>query len=287
MEYTPRTDTKVILDAGMEFIRSLPYTTTSRAVFYRLKEDGLIAEKAGYNSWLKITSSARKALYVSPAGVWCPDIFADDGREVVYQAYGYEKASYAVRDLPEQIISDIQLKLDHFFYQKNVTMVLYESQAMGAQFTHYVKGIDHAGLKGDASVPHKYEIAQNLNRLYRRYGKPVTVLYYGDLDKKGLEIPESAMDDIYTWLDEGVEVKFERIGITVEQIRELGLEKPGRTTYEWEVLSDEQAKGLIIGTMGQYVDLELIERFEDASERLTMAHRHRVRELLNNGYGKT
>jgi hypothetical protein len=54
-------------------------------------------------------------------------------------------------------------------------------------------------------------------------GKPVRVFYIGDYDKAGVLIDVKVEQELRLHLGSGVELKFERIGITPEQIVDLGL----------------------------------------------------------------
>jgi len=87
----------------------------------------------------------------------------------------------------------------------------------------------------------------------RQYRKPVKVLYFGDYDEKGLQIYISALKDIMAWCRVNFEV--ERIGLTLEQARQLNLpENPLKpNTYQWEALGDKDASTLILGAVTKYL----------------------------------
>lgn len=129
----------------------------------------------------------------------------------------------------------------------------------------------------------KWEAAERLAERFLRLNKPVHVYYFGDLDPKGLSIPESAWSDIYTWTLAIIKKKsstntayhadiaFERVGINKNQVEELDVpenpERPG--TYQWEGLDDSQAASLIARTSEQLDPdaFESIKNVEDDNRR--------------------
>jgi hypothetical protein len=84
-------------------------------------------------------------------------------------------------------------------------------------------------------------------------GKDVIVLYFGDADDKGRQIPESAITDIRAWSD--TPFKLVHGGLTRSQAIRLRLpqdpENPGK--WQWDALSDEQAGGIILTTLRQTI----------------------------------
>ena len=85
-----------------------------------------------------------------------------------------------------------------------------------------------------------------------KYGKPIQILYFGDYDKKGLQIFNSALKDIRLWCN--VKFNVERVGLTLEQAQSLNIpDNPNKpNTYQWEALNDEQAGKLILDAVGRY-----------------------------------
>jgi hypothetical protein len=80
-----------------------------------------------------------------------------------------------------------------------------------------------SAFRGDASDSFLYEIAKRL----REDGRPTLVLYFGDLDRAGLGIPRVAEKKLKEFAPH-VELTFERVAVTPEQIKEYGL--PTRPT---------------------------------------------------------
>ncbi len=232
---------------GLELVESVPYAVTLRWVFYRLFQEGLYKTKEDYISCAKIIGRARKQFRDG----WRPDTLADDTRCRICQTGGYENYEEAVEDLSGTLEAAVELTCDHFYRQERYVEIWFEAKAMIGQFRYYAKGIDLLPFGGDTSIPFKWDIAAHLEGCIARYDLPVTILYFGDADTKGYQIPNSALKDIRAWCD--ADFEFVHCGLSMEQVRKYGLpenpEKPGQ--YQWEALSDDGAQEIICGALGR------------------------------------
>lgn len=279
MSYNPREDTQRILEEAHQWVRSVPYQVTARWVFYRLLQSGTYDTKAGYKHLLGILSKARKEFY----GPWRPWTLADDTRapilmqrEGFYTLYcrgwGFKNEEEWLSKLKEEL----NCPLDRWPTQSVYAEIWFEAAAMQGQFLHYAnENIPLLAFRGDVSIPEKWRTAERLADRFFELRKPVHIYYFGDLDPKGLVIPESAWHDIYIWTIALINKKennlayhaglsFERIGLNDDQVDELGIpenpERPG--TYQWEGLGDEQAEELISKANAE-LDLEAFEMVKD------------------------
>lgn len=281
-DYAPSPFVREVLDWTLEKIQALPYETTTRWSFYAAMQQFGLGGKKSYKKFIAWTSRARKRYY----GGWTPTTLIDDTRELAVRGGGYDDPEEWIRSfLDESCI------LSKWAIQTNILLVLYEAAAMQKQFDYYLRPLCVSSLpfKGDASIRPKWEVAKHLAQMKNLFpDKPVVVLYFGDLDPKGLDIPRSAMKDIYPWylqqLDQKLRDKhgqlklvdgngdpndgqelwkdssdnfiFHRAGLSKIQVKRSrpkipeNPEKPG--TYQWEALSDRQAKTLITDAVGWY-----------------------------------
>ena len=257
--YQPRPEAARILNAAMAHIRSVEYQVGLRWVMYRLLQDGVLNSKDDYAKLKTIAAAARKGFF----GDWRPDTLIDEGRHVS-TSRGITTAAESLEFLPYYA----KIHCEMFAGQQAVPFLLYEAATMDGQFEHFAGHFDRAALRGDASIPHKYDIARRCDVLARRTGLPVHVLYFGDFDPKGLVIPESAMADIRAWVSSSTELRFTRVGINADHPARFNLpekiEKPG--TYEWESLSSEDAGTLIADALADVVDMTLFEQRLAADE---------------------
>lgn len=251
--YRPSPRIGEILGWCLKRVEAVPYRVTARWLFYRLvQERGF--QKGQYKRFLKWISRARKAFYNG----WAPDTLADDTRQAHMRGYGYDSPEAWMENFKNE-----RYVLDKYAVQRSICEVWFEAEAMYSQFNHYMESyhITLRPFKGDASIDYKWRIAKTLEGL-AGYGKPIIILYFGDLDPKGLEIPNNALKDIHVWCS--TPFQFIRCGINKEHIAEFNLvenpEKPG--TYQWEALSEAQAQKLILGNLEKHWSLGAVKIVE-------------------------
>lgn len=141
---------------------------------------------------------------------------------------------------------------------------------MRAQFEHYTQHVTLRPFKGDPSLDFKWEIGRHLDTVQQVYpGKSIVILYFGDLDPKGLQIPESAVCDVRAW--SGVDFEFIRCGLNPGDESRYALhenpEKPG--TYQWEALDDGQASTLIVSSVERFVDFDAMAEIESQEDEIS------------------
>jgi len=258
--YKPSPRVAEILTWSLKRVQGVPYRVTARWLFYRLvQEKGF--QKREYKNFLKWASNARKRFYNG----WAPDTLADDTRQARIRGNGYESPEAWMQSFKNQ-----QCVLNKYASQERIVEIWFEAEAMYSQFSHYTAPY-HVTLrpfKGDASIDYKWKTAKNLEGL-AGYGKPIIILYFGDYDVKGLEIPNSALKDIRAWCNS--DFTFIRCGINKEHIDIFHLpeqpDKPG--AFQWEALSEAQAQKLILGNLQKYWSLGAVKRVEEQEARAT------------------
>ena len=234
--YSPGPAVAKILDRGMAHIQSVPYQVSLRWLFYRLLQDGLLDAKSDYKKLVGYTSKARKNFY----GGWNPTTLADESRRSVQRADGFSDVGEWAEAVKKH---GVGCGLSKYRGQENVVIIAYEARAMTEQFEEYTEGVDLWPFAGDASIPYKWDLAQAIGQAAEE--RPVTLIYFGDLDDKGLQIGDAAARDIEAWA--GCDFEFIRAGLSEEQVERLGVpenpERPGQ--YQWEALTDDQAREII------------------------------------------
>lgn len=248
--WQPREKQQEILVRGWDWKESVPYEVSARWIFYKLYDkDHLFngsKKQAYHNLFMPLFSKARKQFY----GNWKPDSLADDSRVEFLAGFGY----WDEKEWLKIGIGERECILDKWQFAENYVEIWFEAFAMKGQFEYFAPDISLVPFKGDASIEFKSRIAKRLERMAERYdGKPIKILYFGDADKKGEEIPQNALRDIRTWCN--VLFEFIPCGLTVEQAKEFGIgesiDEPG--SYQWESLSHEQASELIIPAINRFV----------------------------------
>ena len=143
----------------------------------------------------------------------------------------------------------------------------------------HVKASTSDYFGGQPSIPYKWEIAQYIGERAQYYDKSALVLYFGDLDEAGHTIFEAGRRDITKWC--AVPIEFIRGGLTEEQQQRYGvpenLDHPG---YQWEALTDEQAREIIMDALEPYFDMGAVDRAELEGRELSLKIQEAVNERI-------
>lgn len=247
-EYKPQPKTAAILARALSIVGSVPYRVSARWVFYRLLQEGFYASKDDYkNKFLPAVSDARHAQYSG----WTPFTLADETRAAIVRGNGFNNPGDWLL-----AVARAECELDRWQYQPNYVELWYEARAMTDQFRFYTQYITLRPMGGQPSIPYKAETAKQLSEAYQRYGKPISVLYFGDLDKAGATIADVVEQDVRKWCE--CDFQFVHCGLNESQVMRYDLpenfDHPG--SYQWEALTDNAAREIITGAMSDLVDIE-------------------------------
>jgi hypothetical protein len=272
--YQPQPTQAAILRRAYELVQSVPYQVSARWLFYMLLQEGTYTGKDGYKSqFLPLLSKARKAFFEE----WRPDTLSDDTRRPIERGWGFTSKESWLRSLGHWS----ELNLDKWLECQDYYVELwFEAKAMAGQFEHYTQNIVLRPFGGDPSIPYKWSIAKDLESRYERYQKPIVVLYFGDLDPKGLVIPKSAAEDIQNWCN--VEFEFIRAGLNPgDETRYSILENPDKPgAYQWEALDDRTAERIITSAIAEYVDVSQWEELREREQEGTEEFRRKYKKFL-------
>jgi hypothetical protein len=263
---------------NLDYIRGVAYRVGLRWTFYMLLQDGTYSGKDGYTHFKGLTAAARHRFW----NEWTPETFADETREPMYRGVGY-----ATEDDWLDALCSHGCTFDRWARQPHYVECWFEAAAMRQQFEHYTENVTLRPFRGDYTIEPKWRAAQDLTDVAATYpDKPIVILYFGDLDPKGLQIPVSAVRDVEHFCrriaaDRGsapAELQFIRCGLNPGDEDRFNLpenfDRPG--TFQWEALNDEAAGELITHHIGQYVSPDAFAQIE-AHERAATA---RLRRLL-------
>ncbi|GAI78588.1 unnamed protein product, partial [marine sediment metagenome] len=209
-----------------------------------------------------------------------PDTLADETREIIRRIYGYPDIDEALDEMPDDLASNIDLAIDHFYRQDNYIEIWYEARAMTGQFRHYTAKVDLVPLGGMSSIPYKWSLAKNLEWKRSKYQKPIKILYFGDEDLAGHLIKSDVEEDVRKWSEADFEIVW--AGLTKEQVEKYGVphsvEKKG---YQWEALEDESASEIIRESLDRFIDRAIIKEAETEAHEQGEFWADPVRKAIN------
>lgn len=146
-----------------------------------------------------------------------PMWWISDDTRTRYRQAGYRDKDAALNEWHKQYRRDL------WQTQKYRIEVWCESSSLGSVLLDVCNayGVDLYPCRGQAGKRFLWDAARN----YPGLGKPVLALYVGDFDPAGLDIGASVEQRLRRYLPRGkdVDFRFRRIGITAEQVRDLGL----------------------------------------------------------------
>ena len=247
-DYRPSARTVSVLNQGLAYVQSVPYRVTLRWVEYRLLQNGTLKSKDDFLRFKAASARARKDFW----GGWAPDTLGDDTRKSIIRGQGFKSVTAWIQCVAE---AGVSCELDFWVDQPFYVECWFEAAAMAGQFEHYTSNMVLRPFRGDASIPYKKQIAVELDQAAERYsGREIIILYFGDADPKGYQIPESAVRDIRRWCS--ADFRFVRAGLNPDHPALYGipenLERPG--CWQWEALDDGTAAELITSSLSQFVD---------------------------------
>ena len=237
--------------------QTVPYRVSFRFAFYRLWE----ARDVYFNSrqdkehaCASLHQDWSKAVH---GGWYPPDTFADESRQVELRQPSGAKSTaewlddYRSSDF-ESMIQE-PCSLDRRSNQAHQVILCFEANAMVQQFQHYAgsRSLDFFPFGGQLSNPIKYDLAKRVEFLVREYpDSQVTVLYAGDFDTAGVQIPETAFWDVDKWCSKPFDVY--RIGVNKDH-----------GVSQWEALTDDRAGEIITTALNQFIDLSKYEELDE------------------------
>lgn len=263
--YRPHKRNREILAKALEIVESVPYPVTARWLFYRLYQLGLYQEKEAYDgAFSKLFARARRRFGEG----WRPDTLVDDTRQGVMGGEGFDTPGDWLME-----IAKLSCRLDRWAARDYYIELWFEARGMTRQFETYAPDVVLRPFGGDPSIPFKWEIAKHLDEVAQTYRLPIIILYFGDLDPKGMTIPKDAEAIIRKWCE--ADFEFIRAGLNWGHEIEFGIpehpDKPG--TYQWEALDDAQARELIERSLQPFCDDGDNSETEEEEERVTKVFR--------------
>ena len=277
-----KADMEEIRKRALEHVKSVSYPVGLRWLFYRLLQDGFYTKKEDYVNSFKVSVSNWRHNQLDG---WHPNTLVDESREIIP---GDVFIGDDIQDVVNSWATGLDVDLrDSIFMDENQEYYVeawFEARAMTGQFREYTEYITLVPFGGETSIPQKWAMAKNLEDMWRRFHKPIVILYFGDCDEYGESIQDNGIDGpkgVRKWCD--VDFKVVRCGLNEDQAIKYGIpenpDKPGQ--YQWEALEDWHAKEIIIKNIEQWVDYTAYDRMAEKAKEEAAEYIERLAETFD------
>lgn len=209
---------------------------TVRQIYYQLVSKHLIENSLkGYKNYNRILTQARKENLIDPFKI------VDTSKPVLIPS-SWDNLGEFIQDVRESYKKKI------WTLQNNYVEVWLEKDALRGVFKPITDKYDVPLLIGRG-----YQSFTNLmlgvRRLKNLQDKTINILYFGDFDPTGLDIPRNIQETLF---ENGINFEFYRLAITQEQIREYNI--PPILTKK----TDSRARGFIDRFGDEAVELDAL-----------------------------
>lgn len=264
-----------ILDRALEIVQGVPYPVTLRWLFYNLFQEGYFSgqkpsakakvKALAYGNFSKLLSRLKHSP-IEFQEKW-PFELADDRRDPLHFTAWHRTA----QEWLDSEIKHASCLIDKMITQDRYVMIAFEAEAMQSQFIHYTQdyGVSLWPFSGMASIPYKKAMAKHITLIRKYFNLPVVLLYFGDLDPAGRQIPETSFRHVRKWA--GVNFEAYRAGLNEEHVKKYHVQddpdRPGK--YQWEAVSDKAAAEIITGALDAILHLDAIREIVRQEETVT------------------
>ena len=243
---------------------------TVRQLYYRLVAGGVIPNniRSYKNLGAALTTWRRSGdLSISE--------FADRTRGMLNSDIGWRSdmpKSWLKSTMQEALWTAEHYELAKWYGQKYKVTVFVEKQALEGPFQEVCESleVDLAVCRGYPSLSFLREASERIVD-DDNDGRENVILYFGDLDPSGLNIPETIERDLEDLFE--LEFVFKRIALTHDQVREMALipapvkttdsrssrfiEENGELVYELDAIEPTKLKSIIRASVLKYFDFDI------------------------------
>lgn len=277
-----------IIQESRKVLETYSSGITLRQLYYRLVAQGMTNDLQHYKRVVSAMTSARWAGSVEM------EAFIDRERSV------YGRTESRVQELDDQIESaKISIKswltsyyLERWSNQPKFIEVWIEKKALQGVFEQPCREMDVAlaPCKGYPSLTFLNEASKRF-KLEQVKGKEVTLLYFGDYDPSGEDIPRSIKDNL-----ERMEciINVERIALNPDLIKKLKLpsvppKKSDSRSANWDGLGAVELdavepnllKHICAKAINQYFDIALYAELQEKEEQEKQEYRAQLKEFVS------
>lgn len=259
-----------IIEKGVPIVQNYGDRLTIRALYYRLVAIGMTNSIQHYK---RVVAAMIKARW---DGLIPFEAFSDLDRDVV------GKTEYEITDVDDEIArakENIRLFMECYYKnrwenQPKYVEVFIEKKALQGVFEGPCSNsrVALSACKGYPSLTFMYEAAQRMIEAESQ-GKETIILYFGDYDPSGEDIPRSIQE---TLLKMGSDVRVERVLLLEEHVRAWGLPPaPTKLTdsrsktwnglgqVELDAVEPNKLKDIVSDAIDDHFDYDLYDELKD------------------------
>lgn len=276
-----------IKEKGIDIVGEYGGEITLRALHYRLVSLGMPNTVQHYKRVISAMTDAR----------WKGEVGFDDFRDHERALIGETKAEVTeLEDEIEKAIQQIGLWMESYYLNKWENQPYYvevwiEKKALIGAFESPCKDYSVAlfPCKGYPSLTWLYEAKTRFQEAEARNQETI-ILYFGDYDPSGEDIPRSIGDNLYKM---GIDILVERIALLEEQVTEWQLPPaPTKTTdtrsYTWDgigqveldAIEPRQLQQLCKGAIDKYFDAGLNRELKKRQSEERVEYQERVKKWV-------
>lgn len=282
-----------ITQAAEAVLRTYSEPITIRQLHYRLVAQGMTNDVNHYKRVISAMTDAR----------WNGSVrfgaFVDRERSMSGET---EAAPVSLKDEVERAQYQIQAWMENYHLnrwenQRAYVEVWIEKKALQGVFEGPCEKlrVALAPCKGYPSLTFLHEAKQRFSDAEDR-GQDSVILYFGDYDPSGEDIPRSVKENL---LRMGIEVEVERVALTAEQIEEMGLPSvpakegdsrsrtwSGDGAVELDAIEPAQLAEMVTGAIVERFDPELFRKLRVREKRELHAYQKVLREFVRGLYDR-
>ncbi|MEM3760229.1 MAG: hypothetical protein QXZ02_03845 [Candidatus Bathyarchaeia archaeon] len=278
-----------LLQHALNVISQYNIPLTVRQIYYRLVAAGIIRNRrSSYNALDKCLVNARLN------GVIPFDKLQDRSRVFLAGDHEfYEPEEWMAWRIEALKDSALNYELPYWHFQPEYVEVWLEKDALSTLFKQVCDRLHVvlAPCRGYSSKSYLYEAAKRLNDI----GKPITILFFSDLDPRGLDIQRDVEETLHNF---GVDFNLERVALTKQQVEAYNLppaptkktdtmatrwiETEGDAVWELDALEPNLLMQLVEQSILQHFNQNLFEKRNEL-QRLNREKINRIVEKLFSG----
>ena len=276
-----------IIENAEKILQEYAEPITVRQLHYRLVAIGMIND---YNHYKRVVNATVKARWDDVIPM---EAFIDRERQMYGETQAEEKdLNNEIENAKTQVNAWINnYSLNRWSNQENYVEVWIEKKALQGVFERpcLINNVGLAPCKGHPSLTFLNEAKQ---RFQNAIDKNIIILYFGDYDPSGKDIPRSIKENLER-MDVFVEVK--NIALNKDQIIKMGLsgvppKKTDSRTVNWnggnvvelDAVDPRALRQMCKDAIDEYFDESLFEELQEREDQELEEYKKALKEYVNN-----